>query len=54
VQNSQRPVVKECARQVENVLELAVSRDEVLGFVIHSHAVAHILKGHAELVCASH
>ena len=38
--------------QVEDLLELAVPRDQVLGFVEHRHAVAHVLERDAEFFLA--
>ena len=38
--------------QVEDLLELAVPRDQAMGFVEHRHAVAHVLEGDAEFLLA--
>ena len=38
--------------QVEDVLEFAVPRDQMLGFVEHGDAVAHVLEGDAEFFLA--
>jgi hypothetical protein len=38
--------------QIKDLRELAVPRNQVLGFVKHGHAVAHVFKSDAEFFLA--